>query len=109
MGIFTTDGVAERVYLDTNADSAYNATELAAVAHFQQFSDTLYMSIDVSCETGLASVEPCLTKGDLIFITDANWGTAEQEVLKTESRASSAARARAPSRRATPTRRTSTP
>merc|ERR1711998_328116 len=83
--IFTTDSVAERVYLDTNADSAYNATELAAVAHFQQFSDTLYMSIDVSCETGLASVEPCLTKGDLIFITDANWGTAEQEVLKTES------------------------
>merc|ERR1711988_1532900 len=65
--IFTTDGVAKRVYLDNNMDSAYNATETAATAYFTQFTNTLYMSFDTSCETGLTSVEPCLNKGDLIF------------------------------------------
>merc|ERR1711998_280051 len=83
--IFTTDGVAERVYLDNNMDSAYNATETAAVAYFAQFSSTLYMSFDVSCETGRADVEPCLQKGDLIFITDANWGMTEQLITKADS------------------------
>merc|ERR1711998_656747 len=82
--IFTTDGVAERVYLDNNMDSAYNATEVAAVAYFTQFTSTLYMSFDVSCETGRSDVEPCLQKGDLIFITDANWGSTEQLITKTE-------------------------
>merc|ERR1712054_493456 len=52
--IFTTDGVAERVYLDNNMDSAYNATETAVVAYFTQFTSTLYMSFDVSCETSRA-------------------------------------------------------
>merc|ERR1712054_160486 len=83
--VFVTDGKAERVYLDNNMDSAYNATETAAVAYFAQFSNTLYMSFDVSCETGRADVEPCLQKGDLIFITDANWGTSELTVTKADS------------------------
>merc|ERR1711988_807649 len=83
--IFTTDGVAERVYLDNNMDSAYNATETAVVAYFTQFTSTLYMSFDVSCETGRADVEPCLQKGDLIFITDANWGMTEQVVTQTSA------------------------
>merc|ERR1719198_911500 len=72
--IFTTDGKAERVYSDGNLDSTYNHSETAAVAYFTQFTNTLYMSMDVSCETGAKTVEPCLEKGDLIFITDANWG-----------------------------------
>ena len=72
--VFTTDGVAERVYTDANGDSAYNATETAAVAWFKQFENTLYLSMDASCESGGSSVEPCLQKGDLIFIADANWG-----------------------------------
>merc|ERR1711988_1625842 len=83
--IFTTDAVAERVYLDTNMDSAYNATETAVTAYFTQFSNTLYMSFDASCETGSASVEPCLSKGDLVFITDANWGQSEQTITKDSS------------------------
>merc|ERR1712022_20850 len=83
--IFTTDGVAERVYLDNNMDSAYNATEVAVTAYFSQFSSTLYMSFDVSCETGRGDVEPCLNKGDLIFITDANWGMSEQLISKSEA------------------------
>jgi len=72
--IYTTDGVAERVYVDQNQDSSYNVTETAATARFDQFSNTLYMSIDVACETQTNNIEPCLEKGDLIFITDANWG-----------------------------------
>merc|ERR1711934_348432 len=78
--IFTTDGKAERVYYDLNEDSAYNHTETAAVAYFEQFTNTLYMSFDASCETGggamKGKVEPCLQKGDLIFVADANWGQA---------------------------------
>merc|ERR1711939_965488 len=83
--IFTTDGKAERVYYDLDEDSAYNHTETAAVAYFEQFTNTLCMSFDASCETAgggiylnagspLGKVEPCLQKGDLIFIADANWG-----------------------------------
>merc|ERR1719337_284500 len=76
--VFTTDGKAERVYYDLNEDSAYNHTETAAVAYFDQFTNTLYMSFDASCETGggamKGTVEPCLQKGDLIFVADANWG-----------------------------------
>ena len=86
--IFTTDGTAERVYLDINTDSAYNMTETAVTAYFEQFSSTLYMSFDVSCETGRSDIEPCLQKGDLIFITDANWGTTLATTTET-NRASS--------------------
>merc|ERR1711871_1855119 len=64
--IFTTDGVAETAY-------------------FTQFSNTLYLSFDASCETGSSLVEPCLQKGDLIFITDANWGKSEQLITKAGS------------------------
>merc|ERR1711924_561437 len=108
--IFTTDGVAERVYHDANTDSAYNATEDAVTAYFEQFSNTLYTSFDASCETGLTMVEPCLQKGDLIFITDANWGRSEQEI----SGQSSAKRffgggSGASTTAATPTRRIFTP
>merc|ERR1711998_436486 len=42
-------------------------------------------SFDVSCETGLSFVEPCLQKGDMIFITDANWGKSEQIVTQTSA------------------------
>merc|ERR1711988_1270486 len=83
--VFVTDATAERVYLDQNTDSAYNATETAVTAYFTQFSDTLYMSFDASCETGRADVEPCLQKGDLIFITDANWGSSELLIEKADS------------------------
>merc|ERR1711988_1719946 len=83
--IFTTDAVAERVYLDANDDSMYNSTETAVTAWFEQFSSTLYMSFDASCETGSTLVEPCLQKGDMIFITDANWGTSELTMEKAGS------------------------
>merc|ERR1712023_607895 len=62
--IFTTDGVAERVYLDANTDSAYNATEVAATAYFTQFSNTLYLSFDASsraCRRATSSSSPTPT------------------------------------------------
>merc|ERR1712022_20752 len=55
------------------------------MGYFTQFTNTLYMSFDVSCETGLSFVEPCLQKGDMIFITDANWGKSEQIVTQTSA------------------------
>merc|ERR1711990_1342565 len=87
--IFTTDGKAERVYYDLNEDSAYNHTETAAVAYFEQFTNTLYMSFDASCETGggamKGKVEPCLQKGDLIFVADANWGQASATLSRDDT------------------------
>jgi hypothetical protein len=87
--IFTTDGKAERVYYDLNEDSAYNHTETAAVAYFEQFTNTLYMSFDASCETGggamKGTVEPCLQKGDLIFVADANWGQASATLSRDDA------------------------
>merc|ERR1711988_1311624 len=65
--------------------SEYNATETAVTAYFKQFTNTLYMSSDASCETGDASVEPCLQKGDLLFITDANWGKETALITKDSS------------------------
>jgi hypothetical protein len=72
--IFTTDGTAERVHLDTDTDSTWSTGDVSITATFEQFSNTLLTSHDASCETGNWTVEPCLDKGDLIFITDANWG-----------------------------------
>merc|ERR1711988_598032 len=95
--------LVKRVYIDINTDSSYNMTETAVTAYFEQFSSTLYMSYDASCETGRSDIEPCLQKGDLIFITDANWGTSEQLMTKAGSTRFSAARAAAAGRRATPT------
>merc|ERR1712054_220299 len=84
------DGKAERVFIDQNMDSTYNATETAVTAYFEQFSNTLYMSFDVSCETGLSTVEPCLQKGDMLFITDANWGKSELLIGKSEETSATA-------------------
>merc|ERR1711988_1771042 len=107
--VFTTDGVAERVYTDANGDSAYNHTETAVTAYFTQFTNTLYMSFDASCETGLSMVEPCLQKGDLIFITDANWGQKELVVTKAESTRFFGGAIRFRTATASRTRRTFTP
>merc|ERR1712196_163482 len=80
----------EKFYVATKASDmiseyAIFTTEVAATAYFTQFSNTLYLSFDASCETGSSLVEPCLQKGDLIFITDANWGKSEQLITKAGS------------------------
>merc|ERR1712054_642727 len=44
-------------------------------AYFSLGSKLIYTSYDVSCETGSSYIHPCLDKGDMIFLFDANWGT----------------------------------
>merc|ERR1711871_1632170 len=76
--VFVTDGVAERVYMDENDDgimsSAWGKNESRVYAYFAQYSSLLYTNVDVSCETGNSTVEPCLNRGDKLFVFDAAWG-----------------------------------
>ena len=39
-------------------------------AYFEQYSNVMYTSYDVACETALTTVEPCLDKGDMLFVID---------------------------------------
>merc|ERR1711939_830411 len=77
--VFTTDGTAERVFLDQNGngimDSAWGKNESRVYARFDQYSSLIYTSVDTSCETGNSTVEPCLERGDKLFVFDAHWGT----------------------------------
>jgi len=76
--VYTTDGVAERVFVDENDDgimsSAWGKNESRVYARFGQYSSLIYTNVDVSCETGNATIEPCLQKGDKVFVFDAAWG-----------------------------------
>jgi len=78
--VYTTDGVVERVILDDYSSdgelttvSAIGNVEPRITAWFQEFTNVLYTSYDVSCENDLTNVEPCLEKGDLLFIIDAKY------------------------------------
>merc|ERR1740138_1132478 len=78
--VFVTDGVAERVFVDENDDgimsSAWGKNESRVYARFNQYSNLIYTNVDVSCETGNSTIEPCLERGDKLFVFDAAWGTA---------------------------------
>merc|ERR1712022_72203 len=37
-------------------------------AYFTQYSNVMYTSYDVACETAVSSVEPCLDQGDMLFV-----------------------------------------
>merc|ERR1719324_1329301 len=78
--VFVTDGVAERVFVDENDDGimsqAWGKNESRVYARFDQYSSLIYTNVDVSCETGNATIEPCLERGDKLFVFDAAWGTA---------------------------------
>merc|ERR1711988_157729 len=78
--VFVTDGVAERVFVDENDDgimsSAWGKNESRVYARFDQYSSLIYTNVDVSCETGNSTIEPCLERGDKLFVFDAAWGTA---------------------------------
>merc|ERR1711871_1738195 len=78
--VFVTDGVAERVFVDENDDgimsSAYGKNESRVYARFDQYSSLIYTNVDVSCETGNSTIEPCLERGDKLFVFDAAWGKA---------------------------------
>merc|ERR1719440_143145 len=49
--------------------------ESRVYARFDKYSSLVYTNVDVSCETGNATIEPCLERGDKLFVFDAAWGT----------------------------------
>merc|ERR1711998_714807 len=91
--VFTTQGVAtvmtnltgttdfNGVSLGYNGEDVglrrgeYDFTEIPGeiTARFDQGSTMVYTSVDASCYTG--SLSTCLSKGDLIFLFDADWPT----------------------------------
>ena len=83
--ISTTDGTAERIFHDEDADGKYNLSEPAVTAFFTIFDNMLYTSMDTACESADAKIRPCLRKGDRIFIADANWGRKSQRYFHTRN------------------------
>ena len=74
---YATDGVAEVIYYDADGDKTLDVMsqyEPRVTARFRRGSNVIYTSYDTSCETAHASIQPCLDKGDLIFLFDLNWG-----------------------------------
>merc|ERR1719502_800049 len=73
--VYATDGVAEVVFYDTDADHILDVVgEPRVTATFTQGSKTIYTSYDTACESASSYIHPCLDKGDMIFLFDANWG-----------------------------------
>ena len=74
---YATDGTAEIVYVDNDLDHELHATgmfEPRVTARFTRGSNLIYTSHDAACETASNVINPCLDKGDMIFLFDANWG-----------------------------------
>jgi len=89
--VYVTDGVVERVIFDRavhNNDDIEGgdkgtgeinpvgkSTDPRVTAFFEQYSNILYTSYDTACETAYANVEPCLDKGDMLFVIDSRYLT----------------------------------
>ena len=73
--VYTTDGVVERVIVDIPGKGQITTTgtdnnQNPVTAYFEQYSNVMYTSYDVACETAPTTVEPCLDKGDMLFVID---------------------------------------
>jgi len=73
--VYTTDGVVERVIVDTVSKGQitkgqFITAQPPVTAYFTQYSNVMYTSYDVACETASSFVEPCLDKGDMLFVVD---------------------------------------
>ncbi len=104
--VYTTDAVVERVIVDRGFENAAPGDDAEAesgdigigeintgfstqnrnkdidprvTAYFTAYSNILYTSYDVACETAHTAVEPCLDKGDMLFIIDSNYLTSSFE------------------------------
>lgn len=76
---YATDGTAELVYVDNDENHELHASgqyEPRVTARFTRGSKLIYTSHDTACETASNLINPCLDKGDMIFLFDANWGTS---------------------------------
>jgi hypothetical protein len=100
--VYTTDGVVERVIADQVNDGPFNAgitngntddgtagdygigeldtpyndigkLDTEVTAWFNAYSNVLYTSYDTACETASSFIEPCLDKGDMLFIIDSSY------------------------------------
>lgn len=94
--VYVTDGVVERVIYDSHvgasddteagdkgtgeinpedddATAGTYAVDARITAYFSQYSNILYTSYDTACETAFTNVEPCLDKGDMLFIIDSRY------------------------------------
>ena len=74
---YTTDGVAEVIFYDANGNQELDvaeSTEPRVTARFTRGSNVIYTSYDTACETADSRIEPCLDKGDTVFLFDLNWG-----------------------------------
>merc|ERR1711998_474729 len=73
--VYTTDGVVERVIVDVAGQGQMTAIGMEkyqppVTAYFEQYSNVMYTSYDVACETAINMIEPCLDKGDMLFVVD---------------------------------------
>ena len=88
--VYTTDGVVERVIVDTTGHGQIiRGQKITAqppvTAYFTQYSNVMYTSYDVACETASSIVEPCLDKGDMLFVVDTKNLIYSQNVSATAS------------------------
>lgn len=84
--VFTTDGVVEAVMYDAGADAVLNGVkDHQAVAWWKAYTNILYTSFDVSCDSGnynssfmplksSRTVPNCLSKGDLLYLPAGGYG-----------------------------------
>jgi hypothetical protein len=75
--VYTTDGVVERVIVDVAGEGQMTTRGIElyqppVTAYFEQYSNVMYTSYDVACETAISIVEPCLDKGDMLFVVDTS-------------------------------------
>merc|ERR1712188_50030 len=68
--VYTTDGVAQRVHGD---QSYFGSDGEHILAYFTQYTNVGYTNYDASCENGAGTVDPCLERGDHIFLVDGNY------------------------------------
>jgi len=99
--VYTTDGVVERVIADMaiedqfkqagtdtddlsagnygigeiNNPTTTNRQDARVTAWFNAYSNVLYTSYDTACETANTYIEPCLDKGDMLFVIDSKYVT----------------------------------
>merc|ERR1712022_814 len=88
-------GIVEKVIIDMDGDKELTqvltdstnttGTEARVTAYFSQYSNVLYTSYDTACETAFSIVEPCLEKGDMLFVIQSNYMESEYSVAKGEA------------------------
>merc|ERR1711998_734674 len=93
--VYTTDGIVERVIVDTVSKGQITkgqkvTAQPPVTAYFEQYTNVMYTSYDVACETASSFVEPCLDKGDMLFVVDTKNLLYSQNVSVTSNMIASA-------------------